>query len=133
MADSDLPPESSESSYEVGYGKPPKHSQFKAKNKLGGRRPGSRNMTSLVREVAEDKVPVKINGKTRKVASIELSMRQLAKKANSGDLKAISRFVALYERYGPPEDDGPIPEEDIAHDLETLRHYFMMRGDIDYE
>lgn len=82
------PPSDAESDYEVGYCKPPKHSQFQEKNKAGKGRPrGSRNMTSLVRDVAEDKVPAKINGKTRKVSRIELSMRQLANKASAGDLR----------------------------------------------
>ena len=136
MADDD-PPQYAEGnmpSYEVGYGKPPKHSQFQMGNKSGKGRPrSSRNMQSIVREVFEDKVPAKINGKTRKISRIELSMRQLANKANAGDLKAINQQLALYERYCPPEDDGPIPEEETAYDLETLRHYLLMQGDVDDE
>lgn len=131
MADDNPPPNenTAESSYEIGYAKPPKHSQFKAENKAGKGRPrGSRNMKSLVREVFEDKVPAKINGKTRKVSRVELGLRQLANKASTGDLKAIAHLLTLYERYGPPEEDGPISEEETAYDLETLRHHLRMKG-----
>ncbi len=132
MTDDEFPPdvENQEASYEVGYRKPPRHSQFKPGNKHGKGRPrGSRNMKSIVRDVLEDKVPVKIKGKTRKVSPVELGLRQLANKASAGDLKAISQLLTLYERYGPPEDHGPIPEEDTAYDIETMRHYLMMQGD----
>jgi len=136
MTDDELPPgdERRKPSYEVGYGKPPKHSQFKPGNKQGKGRPrGSRNVKSIVRDVLEDKVPVKINGKTRKVSPIELGVRQLVRKANAGDLKAISHVLALGERYSPPDDDARIPEDQTAFDLETIRHYLMMREDHEEE
>jgi hypothetical protein len=132
MTDDEFTPdaENQEASYEVGYRKPPRHSQFKAGNRHGKGRPrGSRNMKSIVRDVLEDKVPVKINGKTRKVSPVELGLRQLVRKANAGDLKAISQVLTLGERYSPPDDDGPIPEEDTAYDLDTIKHYLLMQGD----
>ena len=123
-----------EAGYEVGYGQPPKHSQFKKGNKRGKGRPrGSRNMGSIVRDALETRVAAKINGQTRKISKIELSMHQLANKASSGDLKAIAQVTALYERHCPPEDDATIPKEQTAYDIETLRHYFVMRGEADDE
>lgn len=132
MTDDEFPPdvENQEASYEVGYRKPPRHSQFKPGNKHGKGRPrGSRNMKSIVRGVLEDKIPVKINGKTRKVSPVELGLRQLVRKANAGDLKAISQVLTLGERYSPPDDDAPIPEEEAAYALETIKHYLLMQGD----
>ncbi|ALR19786.1 DUF5681 domain-containing protein [Sphingobium baderi] len=132
MTDDEFPPdaENQEASYEVGYRKPPRHSQFKSGNKHGKGRPrGSRNMKSIVRDVLEDKIPVKINGKTRKVSPVELGLRQLVRKANAGDLKAISQVLTLGERYSPPDDDTPIPEEEAAYALETIKHYLLMQGD----
>jgi len=116
MADDEFPSdaEDQESSYDVGYKKPPKHSQFKKGNKQGKGRPrGSRSMKSIVRDVLEDKIPVKINGKTRKVSPVELGLRQLVRKANAGDLKAISQVLTLGERYSPPDDDAPTDNEEF--------------------
>lgn len=121
--------EGEEPGYEVGYGKPPKHSRFQKGNRHGrGRRPGSRNLKTIVEEVTHERVPAQISGKTKKISRLELSVRQLAQKAVAGDLKAIDRLVLLSERYGPVEDDGPIPEEETAYDIETLLHHFRMRG-----
>ena len=86
-------------------------------------------MKSIVRDVLEDKIPVKINGKTRKVSPVELGLRQLVRKANAGDLKAISQVLTLGERYSPPDDDAPILEEEAAYALETIKHYLLMQGD----
>lgn len=128
--DPDLPEdERDEPGYAIGFGRPPKHSQFKKGNRYGrGRRPGSRNLKTIVEEVTHERVPAQINGKTKKISRLELGVRQLAQKASGGDLKAIDRLVSLSERYGPPGEEGPIPEEETAYDIETLRHYLRMRG-----
>ncbi|MGE4431061.1 MAG: DUF5681 domain-containing protein [Sphingobium sp.] len=130
--DDDLPFEAGEEEppFEVGYGKPPEEHRFKKGNKQGKGRPrGSRNLKTCVREALEAKVPAKINGKTRKVSKIELAMHQLANKASKGELKAIDKATALYERYGPPEEDGPIPDDEQAYDIETLRHHLKIQGE----
>ena len=128
----ETPPEDEEDqepAYEVGFGKPPKHSQFKAGNKMAKGRPrGSRNLKAIVNEVLMDKVPAQINGKTRKISRLELSVRQLAQKAVAGDLKAIEKLLSLSERHAPLEEEGPIPEEETAYDLETMQHLLAMRG-----
>jgi len=136
MTDDEFPSdtEDQEPSYDVGYKKPPKHSQFKKGNKHGKGRPrGSRNVATYVREALEAKVTASVGGKPRKVSKIELGLHQLANLASKGNLKAIAQVIPLYERHCSQENDGPIPEEETAHDLETLRHYFMMQGVADDE
>jgi hypothetical protein len=126
--------EQADAAYEIGYGKPPRHSRFKLGNKSGkGRRKGCRNLKTIVREAFEAKVSAKINGTTRKISKIELAAHQLANKASSGDLRAIAAALELYERHGPFEDVGTVSEEEIAYGLETLRHHFMMMGEDDDE
>lgn len=130
MTDDEFAPdaENQEPSYEVGYGKPPRHSQFKKGNKHGKGRPrGSRNISTYVKDALGAKVPARINGKVQKLTKMELSLHQLANKASAGDLKAIDKATALFERHCPPENDGPIPEEETAYNIETLRYYFMMQ------
>ena len=132
MTDDEFPSdtEDQESSYDVGYKKPPKHSQFKKGNKHGKGRPhGSRNISTYVKDALGAKVPARINGKVQKLTKMELSLHQLANKASSGDLKAIEKATALFERHCPPENKGPIPEEETAYALETIKHYLLMQGD----
>lgn len=133
--DTDLPHgEGDGPAYEVGYGKPPKHGQFQKGNTKGKGRPrGSRNLKAIVEEVSREKVSAQINGKTVKISRKELSVRQMAQKAGAGDLKAIDRFLSLSERFDPPAEEGPIPEEETAYELETLLHYARMHGMLDDE
>ena len=115
--------------YKVGYGKPPKHSQYPCGNGPGKGRPkGAKNLKTIVNSVTSAKLPTKINGKMKKISKIELAMHQLANKAAAGDLKAIEKLIALYERYGPEEQSLlPTPEEKKA-DLETLKNYLAMKN-----
>ena len=120
-----------EASYQVGYGKPPKQTQFKPGNKQGKGRPkGSKNFATILNEVVSAKVPAKINGKTKKLTKIELSLQQLANKASAGDLKAIAKLIDLYQQYGPPEELAEISDEQAAYDMETIIHHLKMGGEI---
>lgn len=121
-------PQNAEAEEEVGYKKPPRHSQFKKGNKLGKGRPkGAKNMKTIVNEAMGQKVAVKIGGKTKKLSKVELAIHQLASKASQGDPKASDKAIALYERYGPHDDaDGPEPEK-LKHDLDALRDYVAMQ------
>lgn len=134
MASDEWPPDDGGKApdYEVGYGKPPKHSQFKKKNKHGKGRPrGSQNLKTYVQKALDAKVSVKLNGKAQNVSKLELGLHQLANKASGGDLKAINAAIALSERYRPIEPDGIISEEETAYDLATLRHFLWIQGEID--
>lgn len=75
----------------VGYGRPPKHSQF-AKGKSGnpkGRPKGSRNFSTLLHDELNVKIPITENGNRRKITKQEAMVKQLANKGAAGDLKAI--------------------------------------------
>jgi hypothetical protein len=75
----------------VGYGNPPKHTQFE-KGKSGnpeGRPKGSRNFATVLQDELKRRVPVTEDGKRKKITKREATAKQLANKAASGDLKAI--------------------------------------------
>jgi hypothetical protein len=81
----------------VGYGNPPKHSQFK-KGQSGnpkGRPRGKRNMASLVAEVLAQKVTITANGKRKRVSSETALLLRLREKALGGDLKALQILLSL--------------------------------------
>jgi hypothetical protein len=104
----------------VGYGKPPKHSQFK-KGQSGnpkGRPRGKRNMASLVGDVLAQKVTITANGKRKRVSSETALLLRLREKALGGDLRALQILLSLRAAHIPDAestaDHGLIAAEDIA-------------------
>jgi hypothetical protein len=104
----------------VGYGKPPKHSQFK-KGQSGnpkGRPRGKRNMSSLVAEVLAQKVTITANGKRKRVSSETALLLRLREKALGGDLRALQIMLSLRSAHIPDAesaaDHGLMAAEDIA-------------------
>ncbi|MGE0409899.1 MAG: DUF5681 domain-containing protein [Amphiplicatus sp.] len=83
--------------YEVGYGKPPRRTQFK-KGQSGnpkGRPKGKRNLKTDVRETLQLPVSITENGRKRKVSTQTAVLLRLREKALQADAKAIDRIVAL--------------------------------------
>jgi hypothetical protein len=72
-----MPPEKTED-YEVGYGKPPRHTRF-AKGQSGnprGRPCGAKNFTTLLEEALDEPVTVTENGGRRKVSKRQAIVTQ---------------------------------------------------------
>ena len=83
--------------YEVGYGKPPEHTQFK-KGQSGnakGRPRKSRNFNTELDDILSAKIAVTENGKTKKVSTQKAFLLRLCEKALKGDLRALSRALDL--------------------------------------
>lgn len=84
-------------SEQVGYGKPPKHSQFK-KGQSGnskGRPKGVKNFQTEVDAVLRSKVTVTHGGKSKKVGTVEAALLRLREKALKGDPRALDRLLSL--------------------------------------
>jgi flagellar biosynthesis component FlhA len=82
---------------EVGYGKPPKGSQFK-KGTSGnpkGRPKGSRNMATELARALEERVVINEGGQRKTITKREAAAKQIANKAAAGDFKAINLIPAL--------------------------------------
>lgn len=94
--------------YEVGYGKPPRHTQFK-KGRSGnpkGRPKGSQNFATQVRQVLND--PVDVNDKTgrRRVSTQMAGLLRLRERALKGDAKALDRMLQLARDHNSEAGDG---------------------------
>ena len=75
----------------IGFGQPPKSSQFKpgfSGNKKG-RPKGSKNTLKLLNEALSQKISVNQNGKKTQISKKTAMLTQLINKGISGDLKAI--------------------------------------------
>lgn len=86
---------------EVGYGKPPKHSQFK-KGQSGnprGRRKGVNNLKTDV--LGALKAPVLVRGprSSRKISTQEAALARLREQALKGDPRALDRLLNLAASY----------------------------------
>ncbi len=82
--------------YEVGYGKPPKNSQFKPGNSGNkkGRPKGSKNTYTLLVEILGQKINVKKeDGQTIKISKKAAMLTQLVNKGVKGDIKAIATLL----------------------------------------
>ena len=104
--------------YRIGYGKPPKTSQFK-KGKSGnprGRPKGSLNLaTDLTAELGEY-ITVREDGRPRKVSKQRALIKSLMAKALQGDVRATASLLALYARVITeplPDDDQPIDRDEL--------------------
>ena len=113
-----------EQTYEVGYGKPPKHTRFK-KGQSGnnkGRPPGSMNFRTLLEKGLSERIAVSRGGKTQQMRLIEAILAQLTRKSASGDLAAMRYLIETTIKTGafnePEQVDVPdqkLSSEEKAH------------------
>jgi hypothetical protein len=101
--------------YDVGFCKPPKPSQF-CKGFSGnprGRPKGRRNLATVLERTLQEKVIVNENGVRRTVTKLEAAVKQLVNQAASGDLAAMRQLSALA---------GSAEEEQVAPPTKELDH-----------
>ena len=112
--------------YEVGYGKPPKHSQFK-RGQSGnprGRSKGTKNLkTDLIEELGE-KIVIREGDRSQKVSKQRALLKSVVNRAIKGDARAtgiaLSTMIRLLDTgEGAPDFEEPLREEE----LEILRDF----------
>ncbi len=82
---------------EIGFGKPPKRTQFK-KGQSGnprGRPKGQPNLATVLEKALREKVVINENGRRKIITKLEASIKQLVNKAAAGDLRALQQLAAL--------------------------------------
>jgi Family of unknown function (DUF5681) len=117
--------------YEVGYGKPPRHTRFK-KGQSGnprGRPKGSKNLPTLLTEALNESVVVAENGRRRKITMRQAIIKQLVKRSASADLRAMKILLDMVrdlegqtERACPETAEFSEADEKV---LEQLRARFL--------
>lgn len=88
--------------YEVGYGKPPKKSQFQ-KGQTGnpkGRKKNSKNLATWAQEIFFEPVTVTIRGRRRTIPKVALAMLINLNKACAGDHHAFTKVVEVASKLG---------------------------------
>jgi Family of unknown function (DUF5681) len=108
------------SDYAIGYGRPPKATQFAPGNNANpkGRPKGSRSVGAVLLDIMKQKVPVTENGRRRHLPRLDVMLRNLADDAIRKDLAAVKFTVSLLDRYGEsseaPRRLADMLEEDRA-------------------
>ncbi|AOL22596.1 hypothetical protein Ga0102493_111570 [Erythrobacter litoralis] len=108
MADSD----ENKGAYEVGYGKPPKHTRFQPgrSGNPRGKRKGTKGLKTLMQENLQKKTTIKMAGETRKVAVTEAMIMRLIDLALRGPPSvAMQAFKELADFF--QQDDLPPPAD----------------------
>ena len=83
--------------YEVGYGRPPRHTRF-VKGQSGnprGRPSGTKNFTTLLNEALNETVIVTENGGRRKVTKRQAIITQLVNRSATADFRAIKILLDI--------------------------------------
>jgi Family of unknown function (DUF5681) len=115
----------SDQSYDVGYGKPPKTSQFKPgqSGNPKGRKKGSRGLKTDLGAELRSKVPVTENGKTRQLTKQQLVLKAMVTKAAKGDVKAAAQVLSMTMQMFGIEDERVGKSKLSAADEALLADY----------
>lgn len=109
----------SDDDYEVGYGKPPKSTQFKkgqSGNPSGKKKPAS--LETILKSTLAKQVTVTVDGKKQSLSMMEAIIQTLVRKAATGDLAAIKTVVQAAAAFA----DEPAAEAAFSpHQLEALK------------
>jgi len=88
----------------VGYGKPPKHSQFRPgqSGNPKGRPKGVPDISAMLAAAMNEPVFITENGARKRITKMEAAIKQLANKAAGGDARATKLLMEFIEDYGEP-------------------------------
>jgi len=113
------------SDYEVGYGKPPKHTQFRPgqSGNPAGRPAGVHNLKTDVKRTLAAPVKVTEGGRTRKRSSQEAALKVLLRKAFGGDGRALDRLFDLAARFNNDTAEAGPAQVASADDRAILAAY----------
>jgi len=117
-------------SYRVGYGRPPRHSQFK-KGRSGnprGRKKSRRNLRDEMIAALDERIWVREGESRHKISRREALVRTTVNRAIAGDQKSASIFLALMRATNLTSEpvEGPSSEV-LTHEDEAILADFLSR------
>lgn len=111
--------------YDVGYGKPPKHAQFK-KGQSGnpmGRPRGTKNFSTDLKEELAEAVQVTEGGIVRSISKQRALVKSTLNRAIAGNDRAAELVGKWNAQHLATEADSEIPRELSDEDREILERY----------
>lgn len=129
---------SAKAGYDVGYGKPPKHSRFKPgqSGNPKGRPKSAKGLNTIVRTTLTQKVAVRTSAGERRISRIEAVVQKTIELAMKGNPRALAEIIKLYGNAVPDEPqstghdqrDEDLTATDLAI-LEELRQQLAHEGE----
>ena len=108
--------------YEVGYGKPPKHGQIKPGEVRNpkGRPKGSKNMSTIMKDVMGRRVTIREGNRERQVSFREAFIHKLAAKSLEGSTRDMIALMKAMNDYLPETiEPDQIPTERFIRFIES--------------
>lgn len=107
------------SGYDVGYGKPPTHSQFKPgqSGNPKGRPKGSKSLATLIEAELDRTIVVDEGTGPKKITRREALVKQTVGKAIKGDPKALQFLLSLDKSRAPEPDEQVDGLSDVDREL----------------
>ena len=102
--------------YDVGYKKPPWHSQFKAGNRANPKGRGARKVSTeadILKDVMNFPVKFRQFGKAKRAPRIELVIKRFGTAALQGDVSAAAMLLTMHAHFKKNGDINPIRIEII--------------------
>ena len=119
-----------EADYEVGYGKPPRHTRFE-KGQSGnqrGRPNGSKNFATQLSEALNEPVVIAENGGRRTISKGRAVIKQLVNLSAKGDLRAVKILLDIIHnielRSEPASPEASFSEADEKVIAQLKAHWY---------
>lgn len=123
-------PRSDSRTYSVGYGKPPRKNRFQPGHSGNpkGRPKGTKNTTTLLRQVLDSKIELRTGGRPRKISVREGILTRIAERALKGDTKSATFVLQLYDMPDSAQDASVTATEEQEIIDSYLETYLRKRG-----
>jgi hypothetical protein len=110
---------------EVGYGRPPRHTQFR-KGRSGnprGRPRGSKNLSTIVKRELNLPIQIKEDGKPRTIRRNEAIVKGMVADALQGKDRPRERLLGYAERFEQAEEQASEATDITQKDRDILQRY----------
>lgn len=115
-------PDDPKTGYEVGYGRPPRHTRFE-KGRSGnprGRPRGAKNLKTLLADALNETVIVAENGRRRKISKRAAIVTQLVNRSAKPDLRALKIVLDLLCHFEPADESASSETSITATDEKVI-------------
>lgn len=119
----------SKDDYEVGYGKPPKHTRFK-KGQSGnpkGREKGACGVKSDLQDELTEMLTITENGKTTKLTKQRLLIKQLFAQGSKGDIRAAIKILEMAAALQGSKEENTAQQSPLSEEDEAILNDYLTR------